>query len=99
MTCNAGTRVIRVDDNVNSTADFARITGVISGTGASNLSKTGAGLLELTNTNTYAGTTSITGGAFKLPVRLTVAAAWSPSAMASTPTPASSWERGISSGR
>ena len=30
---NAGTRTVQVDDNPNSTADYAQISGVISGTG------------------------------------------------------------------
>lgn len=41
---------------------FARISGVVSGSATSALTKTGNGVLELTAANTYTGTTIITGG-------------------------------------
>jgi len=62
LNLNLATRTINVLDNVNSTADVARISGLISGTGASILNKTGAGVLELTGNNTYAGGTTINAG-------------------------------------
>jgi fibronectin-binding autotransporter adhesin len=51
-----------VDDNPNSTADYAQISGIIGGTGASALTKTGVGKLLLTGANTYTGVTTILGG-------------------------------------
>ena len=57
---NGFTGTVRVNDNPNTTADYAIISGAISG--ASNLTKTGAGTLVLTNNNTYSGTTTISGG-------------------------------------
>jgi autotransporter-associated beta strand protein len=60
---NGANRVIQVDDNPSSVADYARITGVISnGTGTAGLVKTGAGTLLLTGSNSYNGTTTISGG-------------------------------------
>ena len=52
------TRTIQVDDG--SASVDARISGVLSGAGAFN--KTGGGLLELTNANTYTATTSVNDG-------------------------------------
>lgn len=54
-------RIIDVADNPNLTTDFARISGVISGT-TNPLHKQGAGLLELTGANTYTTSTTISGG-------------------------------------
>ena len=63
---NGATRTIQVDDNPGSTGDFARVSGVISGTAsASSLTKTGDGELLLSVTNTYAGITTISGGALQ----------------------------------
>jgi fibronectin-binding autotransporter adhesin len=45
-----------------SAAVDAKLSGILSGTGASNFTKAGAGSLELTATNTYAGTTTVTAG-------------------------------------
>lgn len=63
---NAGTRNIRVDDNPNSNADRAKISGTIlktSGAGAPwGINKTGDGVLELTGTNTYDGGTTVVRG-------------------------------------
>jgi fibronectin-binding autotransporter adhesin len=60
---NGANRTIQVDDNPTSVADYAKITGVISnGTGTAGIVKTGAGTLLLTGTNTYNGTTTISGG-------------------------------------
>ena len=56
-------REIRVADNTGSANDVARLSGVISGSANADLLKTGDGVLELTNTNTYAGNTLIQQGA------------------------------------
>lgn len=71
-TINYNAREIRVIDNTGSTADFARISGAISGkvllnavateTVHNDLLKTGAGVLELTGTNTYLGATLVQEG-------------------------------------
>jgi autotransporter-associated beta strand protein len=55
-------REIRVADNTGSTTDVARLSGVISGSANADLLKTGAGVLELTGTNTYSGNTLIQQG-------------------------------------
>lgn len=55
---NGVNRTIQVDDNTNTFADFATISGVISGTAS--LTKTGTGTLQLLGANTYSGTTTIT---------------------------------------
>ena len=57
---NGGAREVRVLDNPNTTADSAKISGVISGPNA--LTKTGAGRLELTNSNSYTGLTTVSAG-------------------------------------
>ena len=49
-------------DNTSSSNDVARLSGVISGSANADLLKTGAGVLELTNTNTYSGNTLIQQG-------------------------------------
>lgn len=61
-TAGTNTRGIRVNDNAGSTADFARLSGVVSGSSGNSLQKEGAGVLELTNTNTYLGTTTVNAG-------------------------------------
>lgn len=63
LATGTGMREVRVIDNPASTTDFARISGVISGTSATAaLLKTGNGNLVLTGTNTYLGATSVTAG-------------------------------------
>jgi fibronectin-binding autotransporter adhesin len=69
---NAGTRTITVTDGVGTGAD-AKISGVISGTGASNLviSTVGVapwnpGTLILSGTNTYVGTTTVSAGTLNI---------------------------------
>jgi len=62
LNLNGNTETVQVLDNPALTGDYARISGVISGTGASHLRKTGDGVLELTNANTYAGGTTIAAG-------------------------------------
>lgn len=56
---NAGTRTINTANG--SAAIEAEISGVLSGTGASVLNKTGTGVLLLSNANTHAGGTVIAG--------------------------------------
>jgi autotransporter-associated beta strand protein len=62
---NGGARTIQVDDNPNSSGDFATLSGVIgdSASGGS-LTKTGLGTLYLKGSasNTYSGQTTIKGG-------------------------------------
>ena len=58
----AGTRTIAVLDNAGTTADYAVLDNIVSGTGASNLIKAGAGTLVLSGDNSYAGTTTVSAG-------------------------------------
>lgn len=58
-------REIRVAKNLSSTTDIARLSGVMSGSSQSDLLKTGAGTLELTNSNTYAGNTQVLHGTLR----------------------------------
>jgi autotransporter-associated beta strand protein len=53
-------RTIHVNDNSSSTGDYAVLSGSISGSGG--IVKAGNGLLKLTDTNDYSGTTTIGGG-------------------------------------
>jgi fibronectin-binding autotransporter adhesin len=63
---NAATRTINVDDNAATGADYAVISGVITyGSGTAGITKTGNGVLVLTGTNTFNGTTTISGGAIQ----------------------------------
>lgn len=57
-------RTILVNDNVNTGADFATITGAISNSSVvlSGLTKTGGGILQLFGNNTYTGGTAVQGG-------------------------------------
>jgi autotransporter-associated beta strand protein len=59
---NGGVREIRVNDNPNSTADRAVISGTVSGTGSSGINKTGTGTLVLSGANTYDGATTVSAG-------------------------------------
>ena len=60
-------RTIQVDDDPNSTADWAVISGaIINGSGAGGITKTGPGLLILTGTNTYSGSTTISAGVLQV---------------------------------
>ena len=63
---NGADRTIHVDDNPNATTDYARISGTITNvTGTAGIVKTGDGLLVLTASNTYNGSTTISGGALQ----------------------------------
>jgi autotransporter-associated beta strand protein len=56
-------RAIRVDDNTQTGADFATISGVISaGDSLTGLRKLGGGTLRLTGANTYEGETNVNQG-------------------------------------
>jgi autotransporter-associated beta strand protein len=60
---NGATRTIQVDDNTSTFTDFAIITGVISNsTGTAGLTKTGTGILQLLEANTYNGATAVQAG-------------------------------------
>jgi autotransporter-associated beta strand protein len=59
----SSTRTIQVDDNPDTGSDYAKITGILSG--SAGLIKTGNGVLELTRVNTFSGTTTIAGGALQ----------------------------------
>ncbi len=59
---NYNARDIHVLENSNSQADFARVSGIISGSSQNDLLKSGAGTLELTNTSTYLGNTQVMEG-------------------------------------
>jgi autotransporter-associated beta strand protein len=59
---NGALRSVNVQDNGNTAADYAILSGVLSGTGTSGLQKLGGGILKLTGANTYAGITDISGG-------------------------------------
>ena len=63
---NYNAREIRVVDNPASAADYALISGVISGSLQNDLLKTGDGLLELSAVNTMQGSVLITGGTLRL---------------------------------
>ena len=59
---NYNAREIRVLDNPGSATDWARVSGIISGTIHNDLLKSGPGTLELSATNTYLGTTQVNEG-------------------------------------
>ncbi len=59
---NGAVREIRVYDNPNSTGDQAVLSGILSGTGSSGITKAGDGVLVLSGPNTYAGATTVTAG-------------------------------------
>ncbi len=54
-------RTVTVNDNGQTGADYANLTGVLSGTGGS-LIKAGSGVLRLTGANSYTGNTTLSGG-------------------------------------
>ena len=60
---NGANRSIGVDDNVNTTADYAIMSGVISNSnGTAGIDKLGTGTLVLQGSEYYNGTTTISGG-------------------------------------
>ncbi len=59
-------RTITVNDNVNTTADYANISSVISSGAGGGITKNGAGLLELSGSNTYTGATLVSAGTLNL---------------------------------
>jgi autotransporter-associated beta strand protein len=59
---NGAVRTIQVDDNTNSAADCAVLSGALSGAGSSGLRKTGAGTLILAAVNTYTNATTVSAG-------------------------------------
>ncbi len=62
---NGAARTVRVEDG--TAAVDGKLSGALTGTGTSGLTKTGAGTLELTNTgNNYSGATTIIGGALRI---------------------------------
>lgn len=56
-------RSVNVLDNVTTGADFATMSGVLSGAAGSGLRKIGTGVLRLSGDNTYAGVTEVSAGA------------------------------------
>ena len=66
---SGGARTLQVDDNPNSSGDFATLSGAITDSvGGASLTKTGAGTLYLTGaaSNSYTGGTTFTGGTIYL---------------------------------
>lgn len=63
---NGAMRTVQVADNTGSTGDKAVLSGVLSGSGSSGLTKSGAGILELAGANTYAGGTVLSAGTLQL---------------------------------
>ncbi|MCB1275555.1 autotransporter-associated beta strand repeat-containing protein [Prosthecobacter sp.] len=59
---NAAVRTVNVADNTSTGTDFAILSGTLSGTGSSGLTKTGNGLLYITGNNTYNGNTTVSLG-------------------------------------
>jgi autotransporter-associated beta strand protein len=54
-------RTLTINDNGNTGADYATVSGVLSGAGGG-LLKSGAGVLRVGNANTYTGITQVQGG-------------------------------------
>jgi autotransporter-associated beta strand protein len=54
-------RTVTVNDNTNTGADFATLSGGLSGTGGG-ITKTGSGVLKLAAANTYTGLTQVQAG-------------------------------------
>jgi autotransporter-associated beta strand protein len=59
---NGALRGVSVADNTSTGMDFAVLSGVLSGTGASGLQKLGPGVLKLTAANSYSGITDVAAG-------------------------------------
>ncbi len=64
LALNGAARTIQVD-NGSATVD-AIVSGILSGTGSSGLTKTGSGTLQLTVANSYSGATTINAGTLQL---------------------------------
>ena len=69
-TIDVGTRTLTVNDATASAATDLTISAAVI---AGNLTKSGAGTLELTGTNTYAGTTTVNQGTLVLGAAATIA--------------------------
>jgi autotransporter-associated beta strand protein len=63
---NSAVREVRVIDNPGSGSDKAVLSGALTGTGVSGLTKTGTGRLDLGGNNTYAGATTVSAGTLAL---------------------------------
>ncbi|MBN2580810.1 MAG: autotransporter-associated beta strand repeat-containing protein [Pirellulales bacterium] len=64
---NGSNRTVQVDDNPNSSADYAVLSGILSNsTGTAGIIKTGTGLLLLTGDNTFNGVTTISEGTIQI---------------------------------
>jgi autotransporter-associated beta strand protein len=93
-------RTVQVDDNPYSTADYAVMSGVLSGTGG--ITKTGTGKLVLTGANTYTGATTVnagllaaTGTAAHAAITVNSGGAFSPGiSVGSATTGAATWNNG-----
>lgn len=59
-------RAIRVDDNGNTGADFATISGAITGNAGTGIRKLGTGILKLSGANLYDGETNINQGTLQV---------------------------------
>jgi len=72
-----GTREIRVLDNLDTSSDYAVISGPMQTTSAGgNFNKTGPGLLELRAANTFTGTATVSEGTLLLANNLALQNAW-----------------------
>ncbi len=61
---NGALRTVTVNDNPNTGADLAILSGALSGSGTSGLTKAGTGILQLTsNASSYQGVTAVNAGA------------------------------------
>ncbi|MCB1228570.1 MAG: autotransporter-associated beta strand repeat-containing protein [Verrucomicrobiales bacterium] len=58
-TVGGSLRTIRVDDNGNIGADFATLSGDISGTAGTGIRKMGSGILVMNGDNSYSGETNV----------------------------------------
>jgi autotransporter-associated beta strand protein len=61
-TSGTNTREVRVNNNTNSTADKAIISGLLTGTSGNTLLKSGGGVLEFKSAHSYSGNTIVSNG-------------------------------------